>query len=417
MTGVKAVTAAAAAAATNAPTRTTVLEVLGLRLTPGPGQIVTPDEFLADGGLGVTVMESAAAPPPPGERAGANGRAGRRANEAARPAAAQPPGQPPDQRWVMRITQEPPRAGLNAAAVAESILRSYPGAPVQRHAGAVGGHAATELRGVPGAEGLTRIALVEANGRVYRIVSRDDARGKGPAAPAGAPADGLLEFCEPAGDLEALGLPEDATRRPDAAREAREAPTGRDALPGGADWPREKFLQTPWTANANGNGYASAGPSYFGAGYHQGLNNAYRSNDYYALDFGFENAAEILPNGPGTVLYAGWAGGGWSPYGRVVIVDMGDGYWSLAAHLARIDVAAGDAVTDATVIGLAGGSGNFRDGLWSCHLHNALYKDATLDRSAGGIYGGQSVRPRAVRFFRNGGGAYDSIQAGQTLSW
>jgi murein DD-endopeptidase MepM/ murein hydrolase activator NlpD len=257
---------------------------------------------------------------------------------------------------------------------------------------------------------------VEANGRVYRIVSRDDARGKGDARKA-APAAGALEFCEPSGELEALGLLEGAARRAAAAGDPRRAPAGRDALPGGADWPVDKFLQTPWTASANGNGFASAGPSYFGAGYHQGLNNAYRSNDYYALDFGFQNAAEILPNGPGTVLYAGWAGGGWSPYGRVVIVDMGDGYWSLAAHLARIDVAAGDEVDDATVVGLAGGSGNFRDGLWSCHLHNALYRNATLDWSAGGIYGGQSVRPRAVRFFRNGGGAYDTIQAGQTLSW
>ena len=179
----------------------------------------------------------------------------------------------------------------------------------------------------------------------------------------------------------------------------------------------DKFLQTPWTANANGNGYACAGPSYFGAGYHQGLNNAYRSNDYYALDFAFDNPAEILPNGPGRVLYAGWAGGGWSAYGRVVIVDMGDGYWSLAAHLERIDVGPGDQVDDATVIGVAGGSGNFRDGLWQRHLHNALYKGATLDAGSGGIYGGRSVRPQAVRYFRGEGGAYDSIQPGQLLSW
>src|SRR5919107_1199751 len=103
------------------------------------------------------------------------GKPGRRANGIVRPT----PPPAADQRWVMRITQEPPSPGLSAAALAERILRAYPGAPVQRHAGSVGGHAATIVRGVPGAEGLTRIAVVEANGRIYRIVSRDDAQGKG----------------------------------------------------------------------------------------------------------------------------------------------------------------------------------------------------------------------------------------------
>jgi septal ring factor EnvC (AmiA/AmiB activator) len=78
-----------------------------------------------------------------------------------------------------------------------------------------------------------------------------------------------------------------------------------------------------------------------------------------------DTRAEIVNNGlefrsaPGTPVYAvaegrvahtGWIRG----FGRVVIVDHGEGHHTLSAHLATADVAAGDAVTRGQVIGTVG---------------------------------------------------------------
>lgn len=196
------------------------------------------------------------------------------------------------------------------------------------------------------------------------------------------------------------------------------------AAPGCADWPTWKFLQTPWASTANGpgtpwpQGWSQAGPSYYGEGLHQYCNRTNGLNDYHALDFPLKEWDIVYPPAPGRVLYAGWAGGGWAPLGRVVIVDLGNGYWSMAAHLRSINVSAGQDVGISTVIGFAGRSGNYQDGYWpSNHLHQGLYLNAQLYRPYGGIYGGQSVDPRHMRYFGNGGGYYETIGRYQWMSW
>jgi murein DD-endopeptidase MepM/ murein hydrolase activator NlpD len=59
--------------------------------------------------------------------------------------------------------------------------------------------------------------------------------------------------------------------------------------------------------------------------------------------------------GGGTVTFAGWSPGG---YGNLVVIDHTNGVTSWYAHLSRIDVAAGAAVTTATQVGLVGATGN-----------------------------------------------------------
>ncbi|NJC73596.1 M23 family metallopeptidase [Planosporangium thailandense] len=182
---------------------------------------------------------------------------------------------------------------------------------------------------------------------------------------------------------------------------------------GCVDWPTDKFLQTPLTAKANGGqGFAMQNGSYFGEGYHVNCDAPSRMNQFYALDIGLAEGDEVLPpGGPGTVRYAGWAPAGWETCGQYIVVDHGGGWWSYVCHLSRILVSAGQQITDATVIGLAGGTGGFAP-----HLHFGLQFNAKLT-PAGGLYGGQSAQPRHMFHLSCGRGFYEYISKGQKVCY
>lgn len=59
---------------------------------------------------------------------------------------------------------------------------------------------------------------------------------------------------------------------------------------------------------------------------------------------------------PGTVVYAGWLKG----YGNLIIVDHGEGYHSLMAHLSRLDVEVGNEVEQGEELGLLGDTGSLK---------------------------------------------------------
>lgn len=69
----------------------------------------------------------------------------------------------------------------------------------------------------------------------------------------------------------------------------------------------------------------------------------------------------------GYVVVAGWSKAG---YGNYVVVDHGNGYQTLYAHLSRIFVRPGDVVTQGAVIGNMGNTGNST----GPHLHFELIK-------------------------------------------
>ena len=73
-------------------------------------------------------------------------------------------------------------------------------------------------------------------------------------------------------------------------------------------------------------------------------------------DIGARAGSRVQAVAPGQVVYAGWLRG----YGQMVIVDHGDGYHSVAAHLASIDAQVGDAVTAGQWIGTVGDTGSLR---------------------------------------------------------
>ncbi|MFE4536425.1 M23 family metallopeptidase [Streptomyces scopuliridis] len=198
-----------------------------------------------------------------------------------------------------------------------------------------------------------------------------------------------------------------------AAVSAPTAATAPSAIAGCVDWPTSKFLQTPLTYKANGGaGYAMQNGSHYGEGYHVNCNTTGNMNQYYALDLGMREGDEVLaPGGPGTVLYAGWAPAGWETCGQYIVVDHGGGYWSVVCHLSRILVSKGQRITDATVIGLVGGTGGFAP-----HLHFSLMYNAKLT-GAGGVYGGQSAQPRHLFHLGCGGGYYEYINKGQQVCY
>jgi len=77
---------------------------------------------------------------------------------------------------------------------------------------------------------------------------------------------------------------------------------------------------------------------------------------YYhnALDIANKALPSVIASDGGTVIFAGCVGYG---YGCHIIIDHGNGFSTLYAHLSRIDVGAGQAVGQGAAIGQVGSSG------------------------------------------------------------
>lgn len=342
-------------------------------------------------------------------------------------------------RLLVRVEWLREASPIDLEAFAQGLRESFPTITVSQESVTVGGREGVVLSPIPG-QVETAVIFVSANGRLYRIFYNTE-------SDLALKVVRSLTFVLPQGDLSSLGLrqaedalydtpPWDWQIDPQKPAEdvlisafLRQVPQTEllEPLaytpPGCVNFPTWKFLQTQWAWNANGSGsaypqgWSKAGPSYFGEGLHVGCNRSTRLNDYFALDHPLKEWDIVYPPAPGTVLYAGWAKGGWAGLGRVVIIDLGNGYWAMAAHLRGVNVHVGQSVGISTVIGWAGGSGYYRDNYWGIHLHQGLYKDAHLASWAGGVYGGHSAQPIRVHYFWNGGGDYWYIRRYQWMSW
>jgi LysM repeat protein len=89
-------------------------------------------------------------------------------------------------------------------------------------------------------------------------------------------------------------------------------------------------------------------------------------NDYWSGHLGIDIAAgegaPIYAADSGVVVFAGWALGG---YGNMVMIDHGNGYQTLYAHLSSVSVSCGRSVAQGNTIGYAGSTGNST----GAHLH------------------------------------------------
>lgn len=74
------------------------------------------------------------------------------------------------------------------------------------------------------------------------------------------------------------------------------------------------------------------------------------------LDIGAPQGAPVRAVAAGRVVHAGWFKG----YGNLVIVDHGDGYHSLVAHLGAMRTAMGEEVAAGAVLGTVGDTGSLK---------------------------------------------------------
>ena len=85
--------------------------------------------------------------------------------------------------------------------------------------------------------------------------------------------------------------------------------------------------------------------------------------NHYGVDFAGAEGNAVYAVDAGTVVYSGWNTWG---YGNLVMIDHGNGWQSLYAHLSQINVGCGQAVGQGDLIGLVGMTGGTSTGP---HLH------------------------------------------------
>jgi LysM repeat protein len=89
-------------------------------------------------------------------------------------------------------------------------------------------------------------------------------------------------------------------------------------------------------------------------------------NDYWSGHLGIDIAGSVgdgvFAADSGVIVFAGWANGG---YGNMVMIDHGNGYQTLYAHLSSVSSACGQSVYTGTYIGAVGSTGNST----GAHLH------------------------------------------------
>ncbi len=139
-------------------------------------------------------------------------------------------------------------------------------------------------------------------------------------------------------------------------------------IPGGHREFRQWLVPTIWAANS-GASQSIAGPGActlsgggaMGSGaFVWPADNHYLSgNDYWSghlgIDIATASTAPIYAADSGTVVYSGSIGGG---YGIMIMIDHGNGYHTLYAHLNNTLVYCGQSVSRGQMIGNAGSTGN-----------------------------------------------------------
>jgi murein DD-endopeptidase MepM/ murein hydrolase activator NlpD len=86
-----------------------------------------------------------------------------------------------------------------------------------------------------------------------------------------------------------------------------------------------------------------------------------------ALDIGAWNGAPVVAADSGYVVAAGWDDSG---YGRIVVIDHGNGFQSLYAHMQVYYVEVGDSVAQGETIGEVGTTGNSSGPHLHFEIHN-----------------------------------------------
>lgn len=146
-------------------------------------------------------------------------------------------------------------------------------------------------------------------------------------------------------------------------------------VPGG----RREFRQ--WLIPVIPRGRAGVSASVYGAGacdgsyegaYGSGAfvwpagNHSLSGNDYWdghlGIDIAAGEGAPIYAADSGVIVFAGWAYGG---YGNMVMIDHGNGYQTVYAHMSQVSASCGRSVGQGGIVGYSGSTGNST----GAHLH------------------------------------------------
>jgi hypothetical protein len=92
--------------------------------------------------------------------------------------------------------------------------------------------------------------------------------------------------------------------------------------------------------------------------------------NHFGIDLDGETGDPIYAADNGVVVYSGWNDWG---YGNMIVLDHGNGWQTLYAHLSQINVACGDWVYQGSVIGLMGSTGRSS----GSHLHFEMMNDTS----------------------------------------
>lgn len=124
---------------------------------------------------------------------------------------------------------------------------------------------------------------------------------------------------------------------------------GPGACSGGYDGPvgEPTFIWPTTLKTISGNGYSSVHP---------------------AIDIAGAIGNAVYASASGVVVYAGWNDWG---YGYMIVLDHGNGWQTLYAHLSGINVGCGQGVAQGRVIGAVGSTGNST----GAHLHFEMQSD------------------------------------------
>jgi murein DD-endopeptidase MepM/ murein hydrolase activator NlpD len=102
-----------------------------------------------------------------------------------------------------------------------------------------------------------------------------------------------------------------------------------------------------------------------------GISQGYRWY-HRAIDIANKGGGPILAADGGRVTVVGWPDGG--GYGNRVVIDHGNGYSTLYAHLSKVSVASGQSVNAGDVVGMMGSTGRST----GVHLHFEIRANGAL---------------------------------------
>ena len=122
-----------------------------------------------------------------------------------------------------------------------------------------------------------------------------------------------------------------------------------------------KTIAGPGACDTGDGGAFGSGSFGWPAGNHYLSGNDFWSG-HQAIDIAAGQGAAVYATDSGVVVYAGPIGGG---YGNMIMIDHGNGYSSLYAHLSAIGVGCGSSVARGQTIGASGSTGNST----GAHLH------------------------------------------------